>query len=259
MDKSLGYFMSYGEIENAYRSLKFSTFPVTLYAMSFGIVTVWMVVNIVKNLDTIRDAKTNRVDMRALFSLCTPYIIGSTFAVAVPAIISLLEYGFAQIGEELMSQVPISKADTIEKALREEMVQKASEDSSFLSGFDIVESLELILITIVKPTMFLIEQWLFGIATAGRFLYLMLLEVVAPLAVCSAISKNTESYFYTWCKHMLACYLLLPAFALAVAFADAMRIPLMNGGTVSVFALLGVLILKLYLIKVAGQRVFQLI
>lgn len=54
----------------------------------------------------------------------------------------------------------------------------------------------------------------------GRYMWLLLLELIAPVAIVLAIHENTRSYFYTWLKNMLVCYMLIPMFLLADKFSN---------------------------------------
>jgi hypothetical protein len=54
----------------------------------------------------------------------------------------------------------------------------------------------------------------------ARYMWLLLLELVAPIAIVMSIHESTRSYFFTWVKNMLVCYLLIPMFLLADRFAN---------------------------------------
>lgn len=73
----------------------------------------------------------------------------------------------------------------------------------------------------------------------GRYMWLLLLELIAPVAIVLVIHENTRSYFYTWLKNMLICYLLIPMFLLADKFSNEVASFFMEGvaaaGQVTVF------------------------
>ena len=53
-----------------------------------------------------------------------------------------------------------------------------------------------------------------------RYLILLLLEIISPIAIDCLYNKKTRSSFYTWVKQMLGCYMLYPGFILASVFSD---------------------------------------
>ncbi|NDV83438.1 hypothetical protein [Bacteroides sp. 51] len=58
----------------------------------------------------------------------------------------------------------------------------------------------------------------------GRYMWLLMLEMVAPIAIALSIHEGTRSYFYTWVKNMIVCYMLIPMFFLADRFADEVAV-----------------------------------
>jgi hypothetical protein len=54
----------------------------------------------------------------------------------------------------------------------------------------------------------------------GRYMWLLMLELVAPIAIVLCIHETTRSYFFTWIKNMIICYMLIPMFLLADIFSN---------------------------------------
>jgi type IV secretory pathway VirB6-like protein len=54
----------------------------------------------------------------------------------------------------------------------------------------------------------------------GRYMWLLMLELVAPIAIVLCIHETTRSYFFTWVKNMIICYMLIPMFLLADSFSN---------------------------------------
>lgn len=54
----------------------------------------------------------------------------------------------------------------------------------------------------------------------SRYMWLLMLELVAPIAICLSIHSATRSHFYAWLKNMIICYLLIPMFLLADHFSN---------------------------------------
>ncbi|MFK2243280.1 type IV secretion system protein [Bacteroides fragilis] len=97
----------------------------------------------------------------------------------------------------------------------------------------------------------------------GRYMYLMMLELVAPIAIVLIIHDSTRSYFYSWLKNMIICYLLIPFFLLADRFSNAVALALVSGqeavGSVSVVVLVLVAVwVKFKLFSVVRSKSSQL-
>jgi hypothetical protein len=113
-------------------------------------------------------------------------------------------------------------------------------------------------IVYVKPALALAVRWLYALFLCGRFLYLLLLEIVYPIAWVSLLHEDTSKWFWGWASNMLVCFLLVPAFLIANKFADTAVITVFDDP----FTLIGILaqfFLKLYLLKRAGELVFKLL
>ena len=97
----------------------------------------------------------------------------------------------------------------------------------------------------------------------GRYMYLMMLELVAPIAIVLIIHDSTRSYFYSWLKNMIICYLLIPLFLLADKFSNEVALALVSGqeavGSVSVVVLVLVAVwIKFKLFSVVRSKSSQL-
>lgn len=97
----------------------------------------------------------------------------------------------------------------------------------------------------------------------GRYMYLMMLELVAPIAIVLIIHDSTRSYFYSWLKNMIICYLLIPLFLLADKFSNEVALALVSGqemaGSVSVVVIVLVAVwIKFKLFSVVRSKSSQL-
>lgn len=66
-----------------------------------------------------------------------------------------------------------------------------------------------------------VMKYVYFIFCAIRYLWLAMLQVLAPLAIVLSIDKETRSYFYSWLKNMIICYLLVPFYLMANVFSEA--------------------------------------
>ena len=72
-------------------------------------------------------------------------------------------------------------------------------------------------------------------------------------------NESTRTYFHTWCKNLLVCYLMVPAFILASKFSDAIVCEyVMNTSWNVVLQVLFSLALKLSLLAIVRGRIHNL-
>lgn len=55
---------------------------------------------------------------------------------------------------------------------------------------------------------------------ATRYLMLLLMELVGPIAIVCLLNNDTRSSFFTWMKGMFGIFMLYPGFIIASVFAD---------------------------------------
>lgn len=97
----------------------------------------------------------------------------------------------------------------------------------------------------------------------GRYMWLLLLEMIAPVAIVLMLSKDTQSYFYTWLKNMFLCYLLVPAFLLADKFANELALAFVKGcesaGSITILvSICAAVIVKFKMFSVVKNKISQL-
>lgn len=108
----------------------------------------------------------------------------------------------------------------------------------------------------------LIFKWTYTIFITQRYMWLLMLELVAPIAIILVIHENTRTYFYAWLKNMIICYLLIPMFLLADLFSNEVAFILTSGqmeGSVDILCtIVLVVIIKLKCFATVKQYKSQL-
>lgn len=95
---------------------------------------------------------------------------------------------------------------------------------------------------------------------AGRYMFLLLLELISPVAIACYIIPDLKQHFYTWLRSMFCCYLLLPCFIIASLFSDAIVCVIAKEETISVTLLvIFSLLLKCSLLNIVKQKLPQII
>ena len=109
---------------------------------------------------------------------------------------------------------------------------------------------------VIAAPFYMYAQTLFIV---GRYMLLLLLELISPVAIACFYNESTRTYFHTWCKNLLVCYLMVPAFILASKFSDAIVCEyVMNTSWNVVLQVLFSLALKLSLLAIVRGRIHNL-
>lgn len=257
MNKSI--FFGWQEVEQVYQSIKTNNITLAVWTVAMAIAVVVLIVKGGKTLPKLIETETGTIDVRAFITAMLPFFYGFLVIIALPVIISTAEAAFSYIEQATMNGIGAKQPKSISDALSQELAEKFANGGAWgLMTMDITEVFDFIGILVFKPLFAMIDQWMFAGALAYRYMYLLMLELIAPIAVVGLISKSTESWFYQWCKNMLACYLLIPAFLLAISFGEGLKGFLVTDGGITTFALFMVVVIKFGLIKQATSMVFKL-
>lgn len=256
MDKSV--FFGWREIEAVYQSIKTDSLGIAVYSVAISIALIVMIIRGSKTFPELLDKETGSFDMKALFMSIYPYLVGLVIVTAMPVIISTIEKALSYIEQATMASLGTKQAASVSDALAKELIEKMG-NGGFSLAMDFSQMLDMVGILFFKPLFAFLDQWMFAGALAIRYLYLIALELVAPIAVVALMSKGTEAWFYTWAKNMLACYLMIPMFLLGIAIAEGLKYALITDSGITTPALFFVVCLKLSLLAAGRSLVFKLI
>lgn len=112
-----------------------------------------------------------------------------------------------------------------------------------------------------------LSKYLFYLFSAGRYIYLMLLQIVSPIAIVLLLSEKTSMFFFQWLKHFIICYMMIPAFILSNTFAEEFVQLMFPGGdamvmNINAFGPVGIMLvagLKFYLFSFSQRQLFNLL
>ena len=187
---------AYGNLNAAYLQIKGMVVIEGFYALVAGFVIttfVFKLVGIIKEM--INEGKG--FNAKHFYELGREYIFCIGLICIMPVLLGTLETVLAYGADELMNgditDIAVNGLDTLKWSLISGTV-----GSLFGVAYDYIMLLFL----------------------CTRYLILLLLEIISPIAIACLYNKDTRSSFYTWVKQMLGCYMLYPGFILASVFSD---------------------------------------
>lgn len=212
-------------------------------------------------------------DYKVLFDICKQYVLIILFICVFPVALNQIELILAGVQEDVSKHFNSSVERTTGEQFAKEVTdyvhaQQASASDNLLDAINPAEyfnKMQRAVGVALNGFLLQINKYLYFFFCAGRYLWLLMLEIVAPIAIVCILDDETKQYFQTWLKNMFICYLLVPFFLLADVFGE-MTIKLLSADSLifsysqySLLALLGMLVLKISLYKVAANRAFKLI
>jgi len=251
-------FIGYSDVEQTYQIIKATGITTALFGLSM---TIAIVITIWKMTKQYWDGATSKdKDMKKYIDIFKPILPYAFIIIAMPFIISLVEHLFSEMEQLLFESTGSEPLTSVTEAWEQEAEALDEEYGSGFMNWGLDATVAYISVLIVKPLMIFIDDYIFSMALAGRFLYLLLLEIAAPFAIVALLFEKTEHYFWSWLKNMFVCYLLIPGFMLATVFANALyAIFFEQQGLIDGFTVLFIIALKLFLYKQVATRTSQLI
>jgi hypothetical protein len=198
-------------------------------------------------------------DSKKIFDLLWQYVFTLALLAGMPFALYAIEAVFGDLQQLAIDAVggEAKGANATIAAEIEEMSKRYPKGPSFF--FDTVPDIFAYFNVIyVKPFLAVCVRWLYGVFVSGRYLYLLLLEIVYPIAFVCLLSEDTSKWFFSWLGNMLICYLMVPAFLIANAFAD-LTVFTIFGDPYTFMGILMQFVLKLALLAAAKIYVFKLL
>ena len=214
---------AYGNLNAAYLQIKGMVVIEGFYALVAGFVIttfVFKLVGIIKEM--INEGKG--FNARHFYELGREYIFCIGLICIMPVLLGALETVLAYGADELMKSLAsggVYNPHNIWKdpisAMLDELMNGDITDIA-VNGID---TLKWSLISGTVGSLFGVAyDYIMLLFLCTRYLILLLLEIISPIAIACLYNKDTRSSFYTWVKQMLGCYMLYPGFILASVFSD---------------------------------------
>ena len=214
---------AYSNLNNAYLQIKGMIVVEGFYALVAGFVIttfVFKLAGIIK--DMVHEGKG--FNAKQFYELGREYILCIALICIMPVLLDTLEAVLAYAADRLMESLAaggVYNPDNIWK----KPIEQAFDD---LMNNDIIDiavngldtTFNSLLAGAVGSFGGVAYDYLMLVFLCTRYLILILLEVISPLAIAFLYNSDTRSSFYTWARQMVGCYMLYPGFIIASVFSD---------------------------------------
>ena len=214
---------AYSNLNNAYLQIKGMIEVEGFYALVAGSVIttfVFKLAGIIKEM--VHEGKG--FNAKQFYELGREYILCIALICIMPVLLDTLETVLAYAADRLMESLAaggVYNPDNIWK----KPIEQAFDD---LMNSDIIDiavngldtTFNSLLAGAVGSFGGVAYDYLMLVFLCTRYLILILLEVISPLAIACLYNSDTRSSFYTWARQMVGCYMLYPGFVIASVFSD---------------------------------------
>ena len=214
---------AYSNLNNAYLQIKGMIVVEGFYALVAGFVIttfVFKLAGIIKEM--VHEGKG--FNAKQFYELGREYILCIALICIMPVLLDTLETVLAYAADRLMESLAaggVYNPDNIGK----KPIEQAFDD---LMNSDIIDiavngldtTFNSLLAGAVGSFGGVAYDYLMLVFLCTRYLILILLEVISPLAIACLYNSDTRSSFYTWARQMVGCYMLYPGFVIASVFSD---------------------------------------
>ena len=214
---------AYSNLNNAYLQIKGMIVVEGFYALVAGFVIttfVFKLAGIIKEM--VHEGKG--FNAKQFYELGREYILCIALICIMPVLLDTLETVLAYAADRLMESLAaggVYNPDNIWK----KPIEQAFDD---LMNSDIIDiavngldtTINSLLAGAVGSFGGVAYDYLMLVFLCTRYLILILLEVISPLAIACLYNSDTRSSFYTWARQMVGCYMLYPGFVIASVFSD---------------------------------------
>lgn len=214
---------AYSNLNNAYLQIKGMIVVEGFYALVAGFVIttfVFKLAGIIKEM--VHEGKG--FNAKQFYELGREYILCIALICIMPVLLDTLETVLAYAADRLMESLAaggVYNPDNIWK----KPIEQAFDDLMNSDIIDIaVNGLDTVFDSLLAGAVGsfggVAYDYLMLVFLCTRYLILILLEVISPLAIACLYNSDTRSSFYTWVRQMVGCYMLYPGFIIASVFSD---------------------------------------
>ena len=199
-------------------------------------------------------------DMKSYSDLIMQYAIFAGLIAALPFVLSGLEAVLGKMQDLIIQKIYTTSSPDYETALWQGQLAALKETQEpSLWSMSISAIVDYFYAVYVLPFFAIVIHIMYVFYLCQRYLYLILLEIVAPIAIVMLLDDSTKSYFFQWLKHMIVCYLMIPAIYIALALSVMLNMSVLSDSDIGFFSMLFRFALQLSLLNAAKRYVMQLL
>lgn len=214
-------------IETAYERTKeyivYDSFQTIMIAIVLFLVFMQLFDEYHKNISN----NNGSVDLGAYFGQIKVFVMVGFIATSAGVVFNLVESVFADLQTNLINDFGGDSSEKSLQAMRDlvknQIIEVQQKNAAGVS-FDVAQvSIDFVwecLSAVLMSVGVFIFKYTYTFFILGRYMWLLMLELVAPVAIVLIMHENTRTYFYSWLKNMLICYMLIPMFLLADKFSN---------------------------------------
>ena len=214
---------AYSNLNNAYLQIKGMIVVEGFYALVAGFVIttfVFKLAGIIKEM--VHEGKG--FNAKQFYELGREYILCIALICIMPVLLDTLETVLAYAADRLMESLAaggVYNPDNIwKKPIEQHFDDLMNSDIIDIAVNGLDTTFNSLLAGAVGSFGGVAYDYLMLVFLCTRYLILILLEVISPLAIACLYNSDTRSSFYTWARQMVGCYMLYPGFVIASVFSD---------------------------------------
>lgn len=231
---------AFEDIFDAYAYVKSSIVFDALFAIIAGIILTTLVFKLTGTVkDMISEGKGFNV--KHFFEVGKEYMAVMLVIVMLPAFITLFEQLLAYTADQLVSNLaPGGIYNHNEHILH--LAERMIEDSQNTDLTDAVVSgpfkvISGVIMAAIGSFLACAYNYVMHIFVANRYLMVLMMELVGPIAIVCLLNHDTRSSFFSWLKGMFGIFMLYPGFIIASVFADEYTANLISNSVWPAFVL----------------------
>ncbi|WP_175631628.1 hypothetical protein [Bacteroides acidifaciens] len=239
-------------VTKAYEAVKFNGVSKSLIALCTFIAVLIVINKFVTAYKTACTEGDGQINAKKFFDLFYIYIYTLAIIMAAPFAFTVIEKGLGELQNEMIAYYQRDIDLSIDEAIvtfTKDYIEDVQRQNNWV-GKQIDEVIVLPLVIFVYTILLYATKYVFFFFAAARYLYLILLEIVTPMAVVLYMDEKTRAHTHTYLKNLFICYMMIPAFLIANAFGSLISDGIMGMLGQNKYSILGLLfafIFKLYL------------
>ena len=194
------------------------------------------------------------------FELGKEYMAVMLVIIMLPVFVTLFEQLLAYTADNLVSKLTPNGAYDHDDHILRLAVQMIDDCQNMDLADAVVAGIPKVLSGIVMAAIgsffACAYNYVMHIFVATRYLMVLMMELVGPIAIVCLLNNDTRSSFFTWMKGMFGIFMLYPGFIMASVFADEYTANLISNSVWPAFVLvIFSFILKLTLLATVKSMV----